>query len=318
MLYHSSLELIGGTPLLHLRNIAPKDGANLYAKLEMFNLTGSVKDRAALGMVEAAEADGMLQKGNIIIESTSGNLGLALAAIAQQKGYELLCIVDSNTEQAKIDQIHALGGKTCIVDTPDADGSFKTARYKKVQELLATMPRAVNLNQYHNPNNPDAHYRTTGPEIYADLQGKIDMLVGAVGTCGTLCGTAKFLKEQNPAMRVVGVEPVGSVLFGGSYSKFLTQGSGISFVPDNYKPDLIDEKVKLNDKHAFATARELASKESLIVGSSAGSALYVALQKAVELPAGKNIVVILPDHGNRYLDSLFSDEWLASKGMTDK
>lgn len=290
----------------------PSGAANVYAKLEMFNLTGSVKDRSALGMIEAAEADGRLEPGSVIVESTSGNLGLGLAAIAQQRGYGLLCVVDNMTTQAKIDQIHALGGKTCAVKSPKYGTSIER-RIKKVQELIKTIPRAVNLNQYCNPSNPDTHYRTTGPEIYADLNGKVDVLVGAVGTCGTLCGTARFLKEKNPNIHVVGVEPVGSILFGGRYAKYLTHGSGIGFIPDNYDPDLIAEKVKLRDKFAFKAARELALKESLIVGSSAGSALHVALRKAKQLPPDKNIVVIFPDHGNRYLDTLFSDEWMRTK-----
>jgi 2,3-diaminopropionate biosynthesis protein SbnA len=316
MLYRSALDLIGHTPLLKLENIVPKSGANLYAKLEMFNLTGSIKDRSALGMVEAAEQDGTLKPGKVVVEATSGNLGIALAAIAQQKGYKLLCVVDKFTDLAKTDQIRALGGKIAIVTEPDADGSYKTARYKKVQQLLAEMPRAVNLNQYHNPKNAETHYATTGPEIYKDLGGKVDMLVAAAGTCGTLCGTARYLKEQNPGIRVVGVEPEGSILFGGEYYTFYTHGSGISFIPDNYDPTVVDEKLKLADKYAFAAARKLAATESLLVGSSAGSALHVALEKAVELPPESNVVVIFPDHGNRYLDTLFSDEWLQQKGLS--
>jgi 2,3-diaminopropionate biosynthesis protein SbnA len=309
MVHTSPLSLIGNTPLLQLTRLVPESAANLYAKLETTNLTGSVKDRAALGMIEAAEREGRLKPGDTIIESTSGNLGVALAAIAAQKGYKLLCVIDPVSDLAKVGAMKALGAQTYTVTTLDADGSFATTRRKTVQQLLQEMPEAVNLNQYRNPANPQKHHDTTGPEIYEALDGKIDVLVAAAGTCGTLCGVARFLKEQDPAIRIVGVEPESSVLFGGTYKRYLIRGSGMSFVPDNYDPTLIDEKVKIKDIDAFVMARTMATKESVLVGSSAGSALHIAVQEAIKAGPGKNVVAICPDNGMRYLDSIFNDDW---------
>lgn len=313
MIYHSPLELIGRTPLLKLSRLVEKDHASLYAKLEMFNLTGSVKDRSALGMIEVAEKDGLLKPDSIIIESTSGNLGISLAMIAQYKGYKFMCILDPKAEEGKINAMRAYGAVIVMIDRPDEEGGYQKPRIAKVKELLQTIPNAVNLDQYNNPSNPKAHYRTTGPEIYEDLEGKVDVLIGAVSTGGHLCGTAKYLKGKIPEIWVVGVEPNGSVLFGGKYKPYLQQGTGLSFQAGNYDESLIDEKIKVSDEDAFRTIRELAKREVILVGGSSGGIIHVALQKARVLPPDKNIVAILPDHGDRYLTTIFSDEWLREK-----
>lgn len=315
MIYQSPLELIGRTPMLRLSRLVEEGNANLYVKLEMFNLTGSVKDRSALGMIEAAEKEDLLKPDSIIIESTSGNLGVSLAMIAQYKGYKFMCVLDPKAEEGKINTMKAYGAVIVMVDKPDKEGGYQKPRIAKVKQLLETIPNAVNLDQYNNPHNPESHYNTTGPEIYEDLEGRVDVLVGAVSTGGHLCGTAKYLKQQIPNICVVGVEPKGSVLFGGKYQPYLQQGTGLSFQAGNYNDSVIDEKVKVSDEDAFRTTRELARREGILVGGSSGGVIYVALQKARVLSSDKNIVAILPDHGDRYLTTVFSDEWLKEKGV---
>lgn len=317
MIFQSALELIGSTPILKLNKITEGTKANLYAKLEMFNVTGSVKDRSALGMIEAAEKDGLLKSDSILIESTSGNLGISIAMIARHKGYKFICVLDPKVEEAKTNLMKAYGAAIVMVDKPDKDGSYQGQRINKVKELLKAIPNAVNLDQYNNPNNPHAHYSTTGPEIFEALEGEIDILIGSVSTGGHLCGTAKYLKEKIPDIHIIGVEPVGSVLFGGEYKPYLQQGAGLSFESSNFNPQLIDEKIKVSDSDAFKTTRKFVQSEGLLIGGTSGSVLYVALNKAKDLPEGKNIVVILPDHGDRYLYSIFSDSWLKEKGINN-
>ncbi len=315
MICHNPLDLIGNTPLFKLTRLVGDSYANIYAKLEMFNLTGSVKDRSALGMIEAAEREGLLKPDSVIIESTSGNLGISLAAIASYKGYSFICVLDPKVEEEKLRAMKAYGAKIEMVDKPDENGGYQKPRIARVRELLERIPNAVNLDQYNNPHNPESHYQTTGPEIYSDLEGKIDVLIGSVSTGGHLCGTARYLKEKLSKLHVVGVEPEGSVLFGGKYKPYLQQGAGLSFHPRNYDETVIDEKVKVTDLDAFKTTRNFAQKEGVLVGGSSGGVLHVALQIAKRLSSDKNIVAILPDHGDRYLNTVFSRDWLESKGL---
>lgn len=315
MIFNNPLELIGNTPLLKLRRLVNPNFTNLYVKLEMYNYTGSVKDRSALGMIEAAEKEKILKPSSVLIESTSGNLGVSLAAISNIKGYKFICVLDPKVETEKVNALKAFGAKIIIVNIPDRYGGFQKPRIKKVKELLKTIPNSTNLNQYENPNNPNYNYLTTGPELYKDLKGKIDVLIGAVSTGGHLCGTARYLKEKIPGIYVIGVEPIGSKIFGGNYKPYLQQGAGLSFKPKNFDPKIVDEKIKVSDKDAFITALNCVKKEGILVGGSSGAVIFVALKKIKKKFLNKNVVAILPDHGEKYLTTLYSREWLKKKGI---
>ena len=316
MIYNSVLDMIGNTPLLRLSKLNRNDFANIYLKLEMFNPTGSVKDRSALNMVVQAEKEGILKPGSILIESSSGNLGISLAMIAKLKGYKFICVLDPKVEEGKINVLKAFNAVIVMVDKPDKNGGFQVPRINKVNELLNTIPNSVCLDQYNNPYNPLAHYNTTGPEIFKTLNGRIDVLIGSVSTGGHLCGTARFLKEKIPEIKVIGVEPKGSVIFGGKYHPYLQQGTGLSFISNNYEPELLDEKIKVCDADAFKTTRDFVQSEGILIGGSSGAVLFVALNKSKELTPNKNIVAILPDHGDRYLNTIFSDSWLNGQEYT--
>lgn len=303
--------MIGNTPLVLLPWFSHKYKNNFYAKFESWNLTGSVKDRAALGMIEQAEKDGLLDKESVIVESSSGNLGAAIAAIAAIKGYRVICVVDTRTSISKISLIKAYGAEVVMVNKKDKRGSFIQNRIAKVDELVKTIPHAFNLNQYTNINNPKAHFRTTGPEIYQDLKGSIDMVVGSVSTSGTMVGIARFLKSKDKKIQAAGIEPQGSILFGGVYKPYLQQGAGIGFVPANYDPSVFDFKLKVEDFNAFTTCHTLAKREGLLVGGSSGAALYGAIELSKKL-RDKNIVVIMPDTGMNYLDTIYLKEWFNS------
>jgi len=262
VLIENILDCIGNTPMVRLQNLFPENQANVFAKLEGFNLTGSMKARSALGMVEAAEERGELKPGMTIIESTSGNLGYALGAIGAMKGYKVILVIDPKTDELKRNVLKAYGTELIMVHEPDETGAYQPTRLKKVKELLDTTPNSWTPCQYHNEDNLWAHYKTMGPEIFEDLGGKVDILVGSIGTCGHLGGSAKYLKEKNPELKVIGVEPEGSVIGGGEYHPYLIQGPGLSFTPSNYDPQVIDEVVKVSGEHAFYAARELAKKRS--------------------------------------------------------
>ena len=315
MIVENVLDLIGKTPIIKLKSIVDgRSHAEIYAKLEGTNLTGSMKARSALGMIEAAEKRGDLKPGYTIIESTSGNLGYAIAAIGRQKGYEVIIVIDPKTDTLKRNILRAYGAKLHIVAKPDVTGAYQPARIRKVRELLKKIPKSWTPNQYENPDNPKAHYNSTGPEIYEDIQD-IDVLIGSVGTCGHMMGISRFLKEKIPDLRVIGVEPEGSVLSGGTYHPYLTQGPGLSFVSKNLDREIISEIVKVSDEDAFATSRELAKKEGLLYGASAGSIINIAKKVAEEIGPGKKIVTILPDDGFRYGMNFYSDNWLVKHGI---
>lgn len=314
MIYNDPLKLISNTPLVKLVKTSKQFNANFYVKLEKYNLTGSVKDRAALGMIENAEREQTLKPGMTLVESSSGNLGIAIAAISSIKGYKFICVIDPKTTMSKINIIEAYGGKVIMVDKKDIDGSYIKMRIKKVKELLRKYKNYYNLDQYNNLSNTLSHYKSTGPEIFHDLKGQIDCLVGSVSTCGTMVGTAKFLKKKLPKLFVVGVEPKGSVIFGGEYKSYYQQGPGSSFIPGNFD-NLFDKSIKVKDKDAFKTARELAKKEGIFVGGSSGAAVWAAIKIIKEKPHLKNIVIICPDSGERYIDTIFSEEWLKDRKL---
>lgn len=304
-IFQKLTELIGGTPLLALYRFEEslKAKANLIAKLEYFNPGGSVKDRIALAMIEDAEKNGILKPGiSTIIEPTSGNTGVGLALVSAVKGYQLILTMPDSMSIERRNLVKAYGAKVEL--TPGHKG-MKGA-IEKAEELRDSLENAVILEQFENPANPAAHYRTTAEEIWRDTDGKVDVFVAGVGTGGTISGTAKRLKELNPSIEIVGVEPESSpVLNGGKAGPHKIQGIGAGFVPKTYNPAVVDKVVDVKDDDAIRTSRELAKREGLLVGISAGAAVFAASQLAQDAAyAGKNIVVLLPDTGERYLSTV--------------
>ncbi len=301
---NSVLDLIGNTPMVELSRLAADAGAvaKVVAKVERNNPAGSVKDRIALAMVEAAEADGCLKKGATIIEPTSGNTGVGLALVCAMKGYRLILTMPETMSIERRRLVAAYGAQ--VVLTPGAEG-MKGA-IAKATALRSEIAGSVILQQFENPANPQRHYRTTGEEIWRDTDGTVDIFVAGVGTGGTVCGTGRSLKEHNPHVHVVAVEPASSpVLSGGKAGSHKIQGIGAGFVPANYDASIVDRVVPVGDDEAIATARLLASREGLLVGISSGAATYAALQLAKrEENRGKTIVVLLPDTGERYLSTV--------------
>ena len=301
---NSILELIGNTPLLKINRMNQTDTV-IYAKVESFNPAGSTKDRAALFMIEEAEKKGVLAPGAVIVEPTSGNTGIGLALISAIKGYHLILTMPDTMSIERRKLLAAYGAE--LVLTPGKDGM--SGAIAKAEEILQNTPGSFMPQQFKNPANPYAHYATTGPEIWHDTEGKIDVLVAGVGTGGTLTGIARYLKEQNPEIKVVAVEPADSaVLSGKAAAPHKLQGIGADFIPDTLDKDLIDLVFPVGHEDAGNTAREAVTQEGLLIGISGGAALFAALEigKKPEF-SGKNIVVILPDSGERYLSSwLFS------------
>ena len=306
--YKNITELVGHTPLLELSNyeVINKLEANIIAKVEYFNPAGSVKDRIAKAIIEDYEAKGLLKKGSTIIEPTSGNTGIGLAAIAASKGYRLIITLPETMSVERRNLIKAYGAELVLTD--GAQG-MKGA-IAKTNELHEQIKDSIIAGQFVNPANPKAHYETTGPEIYNDLDGKVDIFVAGIGTGGTVSGVGKYLKEKNPNVKVVGVEPKGSpVLTEGHPGPHKIQGIGAGFVPDTLDTKIYDEIIDVENEDAFATGKTIARTEGLLVGISAGAAIYAATQLAKRPEnKGKNIVVILPDTGDRYLSTpLFQD-----------
>lgn len=299
----SVTELIGDTPLVRLVRYDEAIGAQgvIYAKVEFFNPGGSVKDRVALSMIDSAEAAGVLKPGATIIEPTSGNTGVGLAMVGTARGYKVVLTMPETMSIERRKLLAALGAE--IVLTPGAAG-MKGA-IAEAERLRDATPGAVILGQFVNPANPEAHYRSTGPEIWEALDGKVDFFVAGVGTGGTVSGTGRYLKERKPEVRIVAVEPVDSpVLSGGKPGPHKLQGIGAGFVPEIYNATLVDEVVTVGTEEAFEATRRLAATEGLLVGISSGAALYAASEIARrEENRGKNIVVLLPDTGERYLST---------------
>ncbi len=303
MIYGGVDELVGKTPLLNLKKYAKKHDlrAEILAKLEYFNPSGSVKDRVAKAMIEDAEAKGLLTHDSVIIEPTSGNTGIGLAAIGAAKGYKVILTMPETMSVERRNIIKAYGAE--IVLTEGAKG-MKGA-IAKAEELAKTLPNAFIAGQFVNPANPRAHYLTTGPEIWNDTDGKVDILVAGVGTGGTLSGTGKYLKEKNQNIKVIAVEPETSpVLSKGVSGSHKIQGIGAGFVPDTLDTSVYDEIITVNNEVCFSTAKELGVTEGVLVGISSGAALWAATEVAKRAEnAGKNIVVILPDGGDRYFST---------------
>ena len=302
-IYTSVAQLIGKTPLLELNNIAKKDAlkARVLVKLEGCNPAGSAKDRVALSMILDAEANGILKPGSVIIEPTSGNTGIGLCSVAAARGYKCMIVMPDSMSMERRLLMTAFGGE--LVLTPGKEGM--TAAIAKAEELSAQIPGSWIAGQFENPANPDAHYRTTGPEIWEDTDGNVDIFVAGIGTGGTISGTGKYLKEKNPHVRIVGVEPADSpLLTKGVAGPHGIQGIGANFVPETLDTGVYDGIVTVTTEDAYAATRKLGKTEGILVGISSGAALHAALEIAKEAEnAGKTVVVLLPDTGDRYLST---------------
>ncbi len=297
-LYHNMKELIGNTPIVELENTNRDFDSKIFAKLELFNPSGSVKDRTGKYMIKDAEDKGLLKPGSTIVEATAGNTGLGIAFAALQKGYRIIFVVPTKFSVEKQQLMMALGAE--IINTPRENGMLGAE--SKAEELLKEIPGSISLRQFKNRSNPQAHYETTGPEIYRDMEGKIDYLVLGAGSGGTLTGIARYLKEQDPEIKVVLADPVGSTIGGGEHADYNIEGIGNDFIADTLDINLVDEVIKVSDDEAFNGSKEMAAREGIIAGSSSGAA-YAAAKKLAAKVSGKNIVIVLPDRGDRYFST---------------
>jgi cysteine synthase A len=290
-------QLVGSTPMLRLGRIVPAAAAAVFAKLEFLNPGGSIKDRAALGMILDAEQRGLLQRGSTIVEATAGNTGVGLALIGVNRGYKVLLFVPEGFAEEKCILMRGFGAE--VVRTPEDAGMGGAIR--QAREAAASIPGAFAALQFHNQANPEYHHDTTAAEIWEQLEGRVDGFVAGIGTGGTFSGIARFLKERNPSVVNVAVETQGSILQGGAPGKHKVEGIGVSFIPETFHREFCDRIVAVNDEDAFAMVKRLAAEEGLLGGSSAGAIVYAAAQLAAELGAGKRIALIIPDSAERYL-----------------
>ena len=320
------LQTMGNTPLVRLHKVARGVACDVVAKVEFFNPGGSVKDRIGIRIIEDAEREGKLRPGGTIVESTSGNTGIGLAIAAAIKGYKCVFVLADKQSNEKIRQLRAFGARVIVTPTavePDDPRSY----YSVAKQIVAETPNSILANQYHNPVNPETHYLTTGPEIWRQTAGKIDAFICGAGTGGTITGVGRYLKEQNPKIQIVGVDPIGSILT--DYFKtgkmteahtYKIEGVGEDFIPSIYDFSVIDEMVKVSDKEAFLMARRLARDEGIFCGGSSGMAVVGALHYATEqaFKADQRIVVLLPDSGTRNLGKVFDDEWMRQNRFLDE
>lgn len=324
--HESILQTIGKTPLVRLNRVASHLRCPLFAKVEFFNPGGSIKDRIGLNIITEAEQSGRLKPGGTIVESTSGNTGVGLAIVAAIKGYKTVFVLPDKMSQEKIQLLRAFGAKVVITPTavePDDPRSY----YSVAKQIVAETPNAILANQYHNPENPRSHYLTTGPEIWEQTQGRVTDVIMGMGTGGTISGIGKYLKEQNPDIKIVGVDPTGSILLetwqNGSIPvdavarPYKIEGIGEDFLPSTLDLSVIDEVVRVTDKEAFQWTRRIVKEEGIFCGISSGAALAGAMRYVQELPPDRLAVVIFPDSGSRYLSKVFDDNWMRENGFLE-
>ena len=290
-------QLVGETPMLQLKRLVPPGSADVFAKLEYLNPGGSVKDRAAIGIIRRAEQDGKLRPGGTIVEATAGNTGIGLALIGVNRGYEVRLFVPENFSQEKVIIMRALGAE--VTRTPDEEGM--QGAINRAKELVASDPKAFMAGQFENPANPDYHYETTAREIFDQMDGRIDAIVVGCGTCGTFSGVARFMKQKLPGLEAYAVETQGSVLGGGPPGPHKVEGIGASFIPKTFDASVCDEVMQVSDEEAFETVKELAAKQGVLAGSSGGAAVFASLKVARTLGSGKRVATIIPDSAERYL-----------------
>ncbi len=313
--YKNILQTIGNTPLVKLNNVAKGIAANIYAKLEFLNPGGSVKDRMALYIIRDAEKRGLLKPGGTIVENTSGNTGFGVAMVAAVIGYKTIFTIPDKMSEEKINTLKAFGAEVIVTKTdvpPDSPES-----YYEIAKRISREKKAFYVDQFNNPKNKEAHYKTTGPEIWRDTKGKVDYLVGGIGTGGTLSGAGRFLKEKNKRIKIIAVDPEGSVFY--DYFKtgklikphvYKVEGIGEDMLVKSLDFDFIDDIIQVNDRESFIMARRLAREEGMFVGGSSGAAVVAAYKVAKNIDRDKTIVVILPDTGSRYLSKIFNDDWM--------
>jgi cystathionine beta-synthase len=319
--YDNILQAIGQTPLVRLNNVTANIAATVLVKLEYLNPGGSSKDRIALAMVEEAERSALLSKGRTIVESTSGNTGMGLAMVSAVKGYHSVFTVPDKMSQEKIDALRAFGSETII--TPTTVAADDPRSYLSVARQIAhERPDATYMDQLNNPANTDAHYRTTGPELWKQTEGMITHLVAGVGTGGTISGTGKYLKERKPSMKVIAADPEGSIYYDffktGKLSEshsYLVEGVGEDILCPNIRFEYIDDIIQFTDREAFLMTRRLAREEGIFAGGSSGAAVHVGLKVAEQLDPEDVMVIILPDGGSRYLSKIYNDQWMHTNGF---
>ena len=308
-------DLIGGTPIVRLQRMQEPGMAELLLKLELFNPGYSSKDRIGAAMIDAAERDGILTPGGTIVEPTSGNTGVGLAMTAIARGYRCVFVMPDKISLEKQALLRAYGAEVVVCPT-SVDADDPRSYYSVSDKLAAELPNAVKLDQYNNQANPQVHYETTGPELWQQVDGRIDAFVAGIGTGGTITGVGRFLKEQDPSIKLVGVDPPGSIYTDpNDIHSYLVEGIGEDFWPTTFDFDLVDQWIQVNDRDSFLTANRLAREEGILAGGSCGTALHGALQVARELGEGKRVVCLMPDTGRGYLSKVYNPAWLVDQGM---